>query len=335
MALVGEGAKKVVAANYADLFARLAEVGNAFTLAEQVSSGTNPLLNRGSNFIQKEPEQGVKIYGISDVALSPSHLLHLVVGNPGTGFFQVPLIQAATGIDARVSGTIDAKGEAKKFPTPRMLTELVREDYGVAVTPCTNRVFAVALVPRSEDLGDQLYVAGQGLSSFGNSYYAMGVNGYMLERRIVSVNGNRLVPVMFPDKSGKERLLKISDVLSDGEVRKLEADGVYPGLLFLAGGFQEERQFDLSYLSKGDGLSLGGSGMMRGGPTLGGGSKGGGATRGGAGRVGLEVGDESQVRYGTTRGKSTGIDGIMAVYFLAVDGKTKPEEVQAAMAKLV
>lgn len=336
--MIGEDAKpekKLRDVTYTGRFDRLRAAGNAFNLAETVATEERPLLNQGYNLAERS-DSGLTVFTFSKVSMSRNKELILGVGSSENGwFYQVPVLQLATGVDVAVSGTIDRKGEATRFEESRRLSDYVKEKHNFDMTGA-NRVYGVALVPNSEALGDELLVCGYG-DGFSRPVFQMAANGFMLNGVVGS--GNRMIPLMHPDADGDERCLKISDVLSDEKVAGLEEKGVYPGLTVIGGRFAEHSPV-ISNFDYGSGLL--GSGTLRGGShTFGGAMKGGGTlgapTRGAqsSGRVGIEVGGKTDVRYGSISGRWTGIDGVLALHFVAVSENTTPEEVRSHLDKLL
>jgi hypothetical protein len=320
--MIGEGAKpevKAVQDTYQAMFERLGLVGRLFRMAEEI--GGERLLNRGQEIRTYAIGREARAFSFSDVPLGGMHELLLAVGSPATGFYQVPIIKMAEGIDVVVSGKIDNKGKAEKFADQKRLSDYLGETRGIDDLSSARKVWGVALVPKSAILGDEFVVAGRS-TSYGGRIYLMGVNGFMLERGIVA-GSEGLSPIMFPDAEGNERYLKLGDILGDAAVAKAEKRGVYPGITVVAGRF--ERSFPRT-----DVLYSAGFADERGPMTLG---MKGGATLG-AGRVGVEVGSESDIHYTTVQGRVTGIDGVMALYLIGVTDKTKVSDVKRELDKM-
>ncbi len=323
--LIGENAEQKIEVVFEDMFKRVGYMASLFQLAQDIATDERPLLNCNpkTNTITG---MGMTITSFSDVPVSDKNDMLLAVGSPETGFYQVPIIKinggkAINAIDVEVSGTIGDKAKAESFEKPRRLTEISKELYHGVGMEDANRVFAVALVPKADFLGDEVIVAGinnerrdkpgYSFMSSGSSVYHMVVNGFALERKIVS--DNPISPVMYPGEDGSERYLKLGDMLDQEEVREMESKGVYPGLTFVTGSFEEEHVMRGAFFS----MSAESKQTM------------------GASRVGLEQGSESQVQYGRARGNITGIDGVLALHLIGVKEGTAPGDVYNQIEKLL
>jgi len=347
--MIGTGATPKHEINYTDMFKRLAYVGDLFRVAEEVATTDRPLLNanaRNYDMAMKE----ARVHAFSDVPVSAGHQLVLAVGSKETGFYQVPIIQLAggtgeEGIDVMVSGTIDEKGAAESFGKPKKLSEYATEAYNGQGIEKAQRVYAVALVPKTDVIGQDVLIGGKGKSGMG--IYHMILNGFSLDRKVVGSSGSgymalvtgedSFAPMMFPQKDG-ERYLKLGDILGQEQLAEAAAEGLTPGLTFVAGQFRQEIPTPRFAMRSFSDLSLGGGDMMRsmGGATRGGGATyGDGATKDGdAGRVGLEIGSESDVRYNTIRGSITSIEGVLALHFIGVEDGAEVAKVRDEVKKL-
>ena len=325
-------------AYFSTFFDRLKLVGDAYSLAEQVRSDAHPLLSVPVP-IASQRQDGVTLVDLSTARLSDRHNLSLYVGDPDSWFFQVPLLKVADGIDVVVTGDIDDKGQPRKLVHPKKLTDLLAE-YPIASNAVNlgnpNRVLAVALVPVGADLGNQLYISAASDKPYTGrrSYYGMGVNGFLVRRNIVSHDGTPTC-LMFPGEEGKERYLKLSEVLGGKELRDLASQGVFPGLTLIVGEYSKEdgsKGYDIVKISlhgsvdKEPGISN----------ILASGEKGGVIRRvKRSGEMALEVGDESSVRYDKTTGRRIGVEGILSVKFIPVTPNTTPAQVIEEIKKYI
>lgn len=301
-------------------YSNLSSMAHAFQLAEAVATTERPILSRnGMNIATSTvPSAKTSFHSLTQVPLGEAHNLLLGVGSEEQGFYQVPLIQLNTGIDVLLSGRVNEKGEAVKNEKPVPYSQYITSRYGLNMNPA-QRVFAVALIPTTEELGNQLLVAGINKTGYSQGVYSLATNGFLLERGVVSASG-QVAPIMFPDAEGKERYLKATEVLSGTDLAALEAENVFPGLMVVAGKFQTAQPLYDSLLG---GSSYKGEESLSRSMSLG--------MSKGAGRVGVETGDASTVKYGKTTGRVTSIDGLLALHLLAVGPKTTPEEVTEAL----
>ncbi len=328
--MIGKDAKQEKTDSFTDTFKRTEAIGKLYTLAEALATEERPLLNQKQEVETKESGD-IKVHTFSNVPVSDQHLLVLGIGNPKTGFYQVPIIKIAEDIDVIVSGTIDDKGKSTKFKKQRKLSEHSYEAFGLGLAGA-KKVYGVALVPKSGILGEEMIVGGHNNhKTFSQGMYNMIVNGFAMDRKVIGSGGYRLpqkgfTPLMFPDADGNERYLKLTDILSGKEVAQLEKGGVFPGLTFVAGQFQKyEPVFRLNFHSKS--IMDGGMKLMGGDMLLGDNSR-------DAGRVGVDVGSESNVKYGTINGEITGINGVLALNFIGVEDNAPIGKVRTALEKL-
>jgi hypothetical protein len=289
---------------------------------------------------------GVKLYTFSNVPVSEMHSMVLAVGHPDTGFFQVPVLKIAGGkgadaVDVMVSGSIDEKGKATKYPEAKKMTEASQDIFHVGMENA-NRVYGVALFPKSEFIGDWILVGGQ-CSGYSTSrsfnmarpVYHICVNGFALDRQIVGRHSYRGMgespsysPIMFPSEDG-ERYLKASDFVGNKQIKAQEKKGVYAGLTFCAGQFEEPRRmrepgvlYCMSSFRGAESKGVDLESTMRGGePTV--------------GRIGLEVGGKSNVRYSSIEGNITSVDGMLAMHMLGVDCKAPVGDIKLAIENLL
>ena len=336
--MIGDDAKikvKPASQGFSDIFGAVSYMGNLFAMAELITGlykayeKDRPLMNVNPRMYDISKNE-INVKAFSHVPVSDHHMILLAVGSPKTGFYQVPIIKLARGVDVMVSGTINEKGEPEKFGETKRLSNLAQEFYSTGLEK-VNSTYAVALMPKTDLLGQDVLVAGISKAYCGSSVYHIIVNGFAMERKIVGSNAYgsispSFVPVMYPQKGGEERFLRVGDILDKRALAKAESQGVFPGLTFVAGYFQEEHH-PIVFRSFAD------EGMLN--CSLGAPSAAGPATRGGPGRVGLEVGSESEVKYGKAKGTITGIDGILAMHFIAVEEADKPLEVMKEIDKLM
>ena len=280
--------------------------------------------------------------------LSESHNIVLGVGNSETGiFYQVPIIKisggkANEGVDVMVSGRIDEKGKAEALGEPRKLSDMSQEFYGVGMENA-NRVYAVAFVPISELIGEDMVVGGIG--GTGLSVYHLIANGFAMERKVVGgyfdptdlfgggmvdavsgISDNVLIPVMYPGEDGKERYLKLGDILADSDVSDLGKQGIYPGITFVSGGFSKPSRPPALYSKVRDDIGGVAQSMAMFADVR--------DVDLGTGRVGVEVGGESDVEYGRTNGTITGIDGVLSLHFIGVGDQLDQGTLAAEVKKL-
>jgi len=330
--MIGENAEHKREISYTEMFDRLSYMGNLFRLADSVTTTERPLLNTkpGLYFMERT---GIRIQAFSDVPLSEHDSFVLAVGSPKTGFYQVPIIKLSEGVgkkgvDVLVSGTINDKGIPERFNKARKLSDMA---YGLYTTGIDDarKTYAVALMPKTDLLGQDVIVAGRNIGQ-PQSIYHMIVNGFSLDRKIVGGRDSygwpgaagtaTFIPVMFPNKDGIERFLRVGEILDQEQLSHAESQGVFPGLTFVAGTFSEERvlSFRGALLYSLTLQDLGATRSMK-----------------GAGRVGLEVGSESDVRYGRVKGDIESINGILALHFIGVEKDADTAQVKAAIEKLV
>ncbi|MBT7902974.1 hypothetical protein HN587_03850 [Candidatus Woesearchaeota archaeon] len=332
MGLVGTDApvaqEKVKSA--VDFYANYGAMAEVFGLANRVASELELSLMNGARTpsVRTTHENGSQ-YLMSELRLpgaTGSSKLTLTVGNPETGFFQVPIIQVAEGIDLMVTGTIGKKGKAERYETSKKLSETVKPEHNFEGA---KRVYGIALVPKVEQMGDQVFV-GFTYSGVHSGVASLLVNGFGVERGIISSFSE--APIMMEDSEGGERYLKLGDILSEDQVAKYEASGVVPGLGVTVYGFRKEavRTPMLSLQSLG-GSDLGGGHMKSFGGDLG-------ATRSAGpstGRLGLEIGDESDVKYQKARGTITRLESVLGLNLIGVGPGAEYEHVAAQVRALV
>jgi hypothetical protein len=328
--MIGIDAKQKREITYTEMFDRLTYMGNLFRIAESVANSERPLINVNPRSYSMERNE-IRVEAFSDVPVSEHDNLVLAVGSVETGFYQVPIIKISGGmgkdaIDVMVSGTINDKGTAERFEKAKKLSEMSQELYHVG-TENARKVCALALMPKTDLLGQDVLVAGRNMHQ-PHTLYHMIVNGFAMDRQIVGSRGYfgwvnsdpTFTPVMF-HKDGIERFLKVGEILDQEQLAQAESQGVFPGLTFVTGTFRKfEQHFSPSHVL----YSMGSDnlGTMRG------------ATKG-VGRVGLDVGSESDVKYGQIKGDITSINGILALHFLGVEKDTDPAHVKAEIEKLV
>ncbi len=321
--MIGKDAKTEKVAKKST-YSNLSSMAHAFELAEAVATAERPILSSNGMTLATTQIGSAKtaFHSVTQVPIASGHNLMFGVGSAGQGFYQVPVIQLNSGIDAVLSGQIDDKGEATKYQAPKTLSGHISEKYALDMNRA-QRVFGIALIPVADGLDDQLLVAGVNTKST-KGIYSLGTNGFLLNRGIIGGYG-QIAPIMFPDAEGRERYLKATEVLSKGEVAALEQENVFPGLMVVAGSFQETPRYDFLINSP---VYRGGSESFSRGMSLGFDSP---SMSKSAGRVGVETGDASSVKYGTTTGRVTSIDGLLALHLLAVGPRTTPEEVKDAL----
>jgi hypothetical protein len=341
--MIGENAKPKIRPSWTTSFTNLSLVGHAFSLAEQLASKERPLLVKPPMNLQVvKPEDEDSFWRFSQLKLN-SHELLLGMGDEV--FYQVPILQLAEVGDVMLGGTMDSKGEAEKFEERTTLGEHFQEEHKVSIEKA-QKLYAVAILPKG-GMGENLFIA-CGQEGWGNSpIYFLASNGF-IDSGLVT---NRMARLLLKEK-GKHRYLKMTDILSDGQVQDLEEQDVYPGVTLVMGRFQQERRWREPF--RGGGLLGGGQfrgGAVSKGVTTRGGdgtleSLGGGddeflsadTTRsmdGDAGRVGVEVGRETDAQRGSIKGDVTAVDVVLALHFLAVDESTTVAGLQRAIGKLL
>jgi len=342
--MIGEDARKKQEISYSGMFSRIAFVGNLFNMAESVASADRPLLNANPRIYSIGSDE-LKVQAFSDVPVSDNHEMVLAVGSKETGFYQVPIIKLSggtgkDGIDVTVSGTIDDKGTPEKFDGTKKLSDLSKELYGVGIDSA-RKVYAIALMPKADILGQDVLIGGRNIGPR-TAVYNVIVNGFAMKGNVLGkspfyIGGvgpmDTFAPIMYPQKDGEERFFRLGDILSQKELSLAESSEVFPGLTFVAGRFEEAFIPHYRSLMGGGRSPLGEvpvlyslspksteKTMNRGADDI--------------GRVGLDVGSESNVKYRTVKGAITSIDGILALHFLGIGQNANPEQVKAEIERL-
>ena len=331
--MIGENAKQPKKDNFTDRAQRLNMMLHAFMLAEAASTKEFPLLNTpteiGRRFIY-----GARVYSTSDVHMGKEHELLFAVGDTETDFYQLPLIQVAKGIDAKVTGRIDLRGNETCLDERQNITDIIDKElcHGQQHSPI-ERTFAVALVPKTDYIGTQLLLAagGNGVrTEF--AFYRLALNGFLSERVFVTPKDGSRVPLLVSKDGQSEHFLQLSDVVHEKDLKQLEAQGVLPGIYVVGGEFihsgtpertralgQNMRLSSLSaapYQERRPALDM---------PLRAEGSE--------LGRIGVDVGKTANVQYERTHGLLSKMDSLLAIHLLPITTDMDPARIQREIRK--
>lgn len=135
------------------------------------------------------------------------HKLIIAVGSHETGFYQVPIIQIASGesskcVDSVVSGMINSQGQQVPFQEEKIFGDISGTLYGGQLVngqtvSDAKQISAVAIIPDLDVLGKKILLGGAGIEehpySSGegifNFYHAI-VNGFAVEDSVIGNSGN-------------------------------------------------------------------------------------------------------------------------------------------------
>lgn len=331
--MIGENAKQPKRDNFTERAQRLNMMLHAFMLAEAAATKESPLVNKPGD-LEPRTIGEARVYQMGAAPIGKNFELFLGVGDVETGFYQLPMIQVAKGIDAKVTGTIDLHGKEVRLDEQKRLSAALAEEISWSFGPeekvrGAERSFAVALVPKTEYLGGQLLIAARGAGYAGSAeypaefaYYRLALNGFLSDRVFVNKKDGSDMPLLVSNDGKSERYLRLSDVVHDKTLAELEAKGVLPGVyvaagefvrtcdsahgrkvrltdrvtrLYAAGADKERPALDFPLMAEG---SNAGSGL---------------------GRLGVDVGKQSSVRYEATSGFPSDVGAIFAVHFLPIE----------------
>jgi hypothetical protein len=344
MPLVGEDAKQEVKPDIAQPFLAADAVLPSLYLAQALAGlgEGRKVLNQGLGGFDTTRVKEDALTSFSRVPLGDG-AFGLYVGSEETHrFMQVPLVQVRQGIDFVVSGEINNEGKATKFDESRKLSDHIKADDGLATVDITEWTFAVALIPRTPALGDNLYVSfsRDQVRNFGEGFefmdslsarsvvYHLGVNGFLV--RGLVARSNSFVPFMMPSEDRSTRYMKVGEQIAKQEEEALNAQGIFPGLIAVSANWQGAYRPVLPDFGFGPGrlFSFASESLTRGGGplTMGVPTRGAVAPEKDIGLLGVEEGGKSAVRYGgPAQGTITGIRGVMGVYLLPCEEGTTVE----------